>query len=126
MRELYDSIGSAANQSLVERRMTGCSNNEKFNFKLFGKFDDVPHRMSGDHMRIELDMTILGHRACSLQDLVKTPRGGPRFLANLFDEFRHVIDLFHRNHVKLRTVLLGQCERQRQRVKGVLGPIVGV
>jgi len=81
--------------------MTGCSNNEKFNFKLFGKFDDVPHWMPGDHMCAEIDMTVLGRRACSLQDLMKTPRGRPGLLANLFDEFRHVVDLFHRNHMKI-------------------------
>ena len=32
--------------------MPGCSDNEQFNFKLFGKFDDVSHRMPGDDMRI--------------------------------------------------------------------------
>ena len=53
MRQLYDSIGSAANQSLVERRMTGCSDNEQLNFKLFGEFDDISHRMPGDDMRLE-------------------------------------------------------------------------
>jgi len=106
--------------------MAGCSDNEQFDFKLFGKFDDVSHRMPGDNMRIEFDTTFIGHSTCALQDLVKPPRGRPGLLANLFDEFRHIVDLFYGNHMKLGVVLLCQRERQPECVKGVLRPVIGV
>ena len=75
MRELYDSIGTAANQSLVESRMAGCSDHEQLDFELFGKFNDVSHRVPGNDVRIKFDMAFFGHRACALQNVVKTPRG---------------------------------------------------
>ena len=75
MRALYDSIGTAADQSLVESRMAGCSDNEQVDFKLFSKFNDVSHRVPGNDVRIKLDMMQFGHRARALQNLVKTPRG---------------------------------------------------
>ena len=81
--------------------MAGCSDNEQFNFKLFGKFDDVSHRMPGDDVRIEFDMMLFGHRAGTLQNFVKTPRGRPGLFANLFDEIGHVVNFFHRNHMKI-------------------------
>ena len=101
MRELYDSISPAANQSLVESRMAGCSDNEQLDFELFGKFNDVSHRVPGNDVRIKFDMAFFGHRACALQNLVKAPRCRSRLLANLLDELRHVVDLFNRNHMKL-------------------------
>ena len=73
MRELYDSIGTAANQSLVESRMAGCSDHEQLDFELFGKFNDVSHRVPGNDVRIKFDMMLFGHRACALQNLVKAP-----------------------------------------------------
>ena len=106
--------------------MAGCSDNEQLNFKLFGEFDDISHRMPGDDMRLEFDMTIFGHSAGSLQNLVKTPRGRPRLLADFFDEFGHVVDLFHRNHMKIRIVLLRHRERHRECAKGGLRPVIGV
>src|SRR5262249_17820249 len=39
---------------------------------------------------------------------------------------RHVVDLFDRNDVQLGIILLGQRERQRQRMEGVLRAVVGV
>ncbi len=81
--------------------MAGCSDNEQLDFKLLGKFNDVSHRVPGNDVRIKLDMMQFGHRACALQNLVKTPRCRSRLLANLLDEFRHVVDLLHRHHMKL-------------------------
>jgi len=80
--------------------MAGRSDNKQFDLKLFGKFDNVTHRMSGYDMRIEFDMVQFGHLAGALQDLVKPPRGRACLLSNLLDEFRHVIDLLDRNHMK--------------------------
>ncbi|MEH2563315.1 hypothetical protein [Bradyrhizobium sp. AZCC 2289] len=51
--------------------MAGCSDNERFNFKLFGKFDDASHRMPDDDMCIEFDITVLGHRASAQQNLAE-------------------------------------------------------
>ena len=126
MRELNDSIGPAANQSVIESRMAGCSDNEQLNFEFFSKVNDVSHRVPGNDVRIKLDMMLFGHRACALQNLVKTPRCRPRLLANLLDEFRHVVDLFNRNHMKIRVVLLCHRKRHRECMKGVFRPVIGV
>jgi hypothetical protein len=50
------------------------------------------------------------------------PSGGSNFLSDLFDEFRHVIDLFDRNHVKLRIVLFRNRKFQSERMKRVFRP----
>ena len=59
--ELYNSIGAAADQAFVDRRMASCADDEQFDLELFGKLDDDPHGMPRDDMRMELDMTFLGH-----------------------------------------------------------------
>jgi hypothetical protein len=60
MRELYNPIGAASDQALVERRMTGSADNEQVDVKLFGKLDDDSHRMPGDNMRMELSADAAG------------------------------------------------------------------
>jgi hypothetical protein len=57
---------------------------------------------------------------------VKAARGGSRLFPDFFDERRHVVDLFDRNHMELGIVLLRDRERQRQRMEGVLRAVIGV
>src|SRR5713226_9642066 len=99
MGELHNPIGAAADQSFVQRRVAGCADDEQLSFKLLGKFDNVPHRMSGNDMGVKLDMIFLSHCPRPLQNLVKASCRRPDLLANLLDELRHVVDLFHAHHV---------------------------
>jgi hypothetical protein len=61
VRELHNSIGAAADQTLVDRRMAGCADDEQFDLEFLGKLDDDSHRMPGDNMRMEFDIPVLGH-----------------------------------------------------------------
>ncbi len=104
----------------VNLRVTRCADDQQFDAEIGGEFDDVTHRMSGHNMRMDLHLALIGHRASALQDTMKAARGRSGLLANLFDEFRHVVDLFHRDCVKFGIILLGDRDRQSQRAKGML------
>ena len=101
VRELDNPISSAADQSFVQRRMAGCADDEQLGLKLLGKFDNVPHRMSGDDMDVKFDMIFLGLCPRPLLYFMKAPRCRPGLLTNLLDELRHVVDLFDAHHVQL-------------------------
>src|ERR1700758_4788689 len=101
MGELHNPIGAAADQSLVQRRVASRADNEQLGLEVLRQFDDVPYGMSGDDMGLKLDMIFLGLCARPLQNLMKASRCRSGLLTNLFDELRHVVDLFNANHVKL-------------------------
>ena len=115
-----------AEHVFVNLRVTRCADDQQFDAEIGGEPDDVAHRMSGHNMRMDLHLALFGHRASALQDAMKAARGRSGLLTNLFDEFRHVVDLFHRHRVKFGIVLLGDRDRQSQRAKRVLRPVVGV
>src|SRR5712692_7986598 len=50
MSELYDAIGTTADHSLVQSRMSRCSDDEQINLEFGGEFNDVPHGMPGQQM----------------------------------------------------------------------------
>ena len=77
-------------------------------------------------MGLKFDMVSLGLCPRPLQNLVETPGGRPRLLANLLDELRHVVDLFHANHVKFGVILSCNRECQGEGVKRMLRAVVGV
>src|SRR6266700_8031075 len=101
MCELHNPIGATADQSFVQRRVASCTDDEQLSLKLLGEFDNVTHGMPGDDMGVKLDMLFLSLCPRPLQNRMKASRCGPGLLANLLDELRHVIDLFHAHHVQL-------------------------
>src|SRR5258705_13723526 len=57
---------------------------------------------------------------------MKPPGGRSGLLANLFDEIRHVVDLLHGYHMKIRIVLLRHRKRHGECTKSMLRPVIGV
>src|SRR5215475_6864938 len=56
--------------------------------------------MAGDDVGVKFDVLLLRDGAGALQDRVKAARGGSGLFPDFFDEGRHVVDLFDRNHVQ--------------------------
>jgi hypothetical protein len=54
--------------------MAGCSDSEQFNFKLFASSTMSRTGCLANRVCVELDVTLFGHSACALQNVVKTPR----------------------------------------------------
>jgi hypothetical protein len=75
---------------------------------------------------MKLYLTFSGHFAGALKNRVKAAAGGSCLFTDFFHELRHVVDLFDRNHVEFGTVLLGERDRQRWRMKDVLRPVIGM
>src|ERR1700730_9234564 len=100
--ELHDAIRTAPDHSLVQCRMACRPNDEQIYIEIGGKLNDVAHRMPRHDMGMQFHMPFFRHRTCPLENAMEASGGGSNFLSDLFDEFGHVIDLFDRNHVKLR------------------------
>ena len=75
---------------------------------------------------LELDLSLLGHAACSIDHGMKSPPSDSGFLPDVFHSLRQILDLFDANHVKLCIALLGDLQRQRERIEGVIGAVVCV
>jgi hypothetical protein len=54
--------------------MAGCSDSEQFNFKLFASSTMSRTGCLAIRVCVDLDVTLFGHSACALQNVVKTPR----------------------------------------------------
>ena len=92
--------------------MASCADHQQINLELGGQLYNIPDRMSGLHVRMQNDVAFFCHGFGPLDDLVKTSSRRAFLLPNFFDKFRHVIDLFDANHVKLGPVLPGDCHSQ--------------
>jgi hypothetical protein len=77
-------------------------------------------------MSSKLDMVVLGQRASALKNGVKATTSCPCFFAKFFNEFRHIVDLFDRDHVDLGVVLPCNLDRQQQRVTRMFRAIIGM
>ena len=77
-------------------------------------------------MSFQIHMAFFRNRTGALENGVETPGGGSGFFSYLFNELRHVVDLFDRNHVEIRIVLFGDRKRDRQRVKRVFRAVIGM
>lgn len=64
-------------------------------------------------------------RVGTLVRFMKAPRRSAGFLSDFFDEFRHVIDFFDEDHMKLGLMFFGHRHCYRQCAKGVLGAVIG-
>jgi hypothetical protein len=51
--KLYDSVCSAADHSLIQCRVAGCSDHEQINTQFAGQIDDGTNRMSDQQMSLK-------------------------------------------------------------------------
>ncbi|GEM_PF-3985544 len=92
--------------------MAPCADDEEIDVQLSGHLHNVSHGMPRNDVRVKLHPALFCHRARANKDLVKAPGGYSDFFPNLFDKFRHVIDLLHAHHVQLTMVVPrdGDCQ----------------
>ncbi len=126
LREMDDASGPSAEHALVRLRAASCADDKRLDFEVGGKLDDVAYGMSRDNVSVDFHLILFRRRAGALRNRVRAARGRSGLFTNFFDEFGHVVDLFDRHHVKLGIVFPRDLDDQRQRMKRMLRPVVGM
>ena len=89
LRELHDSICTAADHSLVERGMACGPDDQQIGLDVGRELDDVPHGVPRQDMGMKLHLALFRHAARALEHPMKIARRRPGSLPNLLYEFRN-------------------------------------
>jgi hypothetical protein len=69
-RKLHDAISPAANQTLIQCRMSCGAYHQEFGVYLDREVDNITHGMASDYMGVQLDLALVSRRPRTLNDPV--------------------------------------------------------